>query len=83
MPDNLLLPGETGTLQLFKYVWGEVGRCKLYLIGTVPLVVSGWGGGSKEAASVGIWICFAAIPAVNCRRCATADGGVSDSRALE
>ena len=29
MPDNLLLPGETGTLQLFKYVWGEVGRCKL------------------------------------------------------
>ena len=41
------------------------------------------GGGSKVAASVGIWVCFAAIPAVNCRRCATADGGVSDSRALE
>ena len=40
--------GETGTLQLFKYVWGEVGRCKLYLIGTVSLVVRGWGEGVRR-----------------------------------
>ena len=34
------------------------------------------------AALVVIRICLAAIPAVKCRRCATADGGVGDSRAL-